>query len=735
MSFSTIREVNDVLKKADTVHEKSVSVMHTADDLERQLIISADTLLGAERDSLLKKQKIESLEGVSENIISSEFQSWGIKNLLDLEGRLSSNSSLPGIANEEYIRIRKRVHKIYESMIQSVKLRIDFDTYPTKSARLVHYLRVNGQVEQISRTVKEAEKDSYADELRIKQGIDPRKHSRFWLIFTSSGQKSLREQKVDDLKRWIISESERTNAIISQLDEIATFRVVDEKEYFSVNAATLYAQMEHADLPGTKTQPFDKKLIPKTLADNVNATPINIAGFKSVLRGWQKFGAKYILSQHKALLGDEMGLGKTVQALAAITDRANAGYTHFLVVCPSSIIINWEREVAKHTSMHTINLRGNKETRDAKLVEWAQTGGIGICNYESVWRLDKEILFSHTQFLVADEAHLVKNPGRKRSDFVTSLAEKTPYALFMTGTALENHVEDMINLIVPLYPKILKILGLEGLSKESRADNFSRYLRSKRLDHADSLVFRKAIAPVYLRRNRNEVLNELPPLTQVEEWSDFSDSQMTLYKTAVEEQGFMAMRRVAWEGPQANEIPKLVRLKELCSDASKNGEKVLIFSFFKNVLSTIYQSMPDIAIPPITGAISTIDRQARIDEFVDSTEKFVLPAQIDTLGYGLNLQTASIVVLAEPQFKPSTEAQAISRAYRMGQTKNVRVIRLLTENSVDELMMNLLQSKSKLFDAFARDSAMADSSALAKDKSEQNLVNTIIASEQRRLAI
>lgn len=128
----------------------------------------------------------------------------------------------------------------------------------------------------------------------------------------------------------------------------------------------------------------------------------------------------------------------------------------------------------------------------------------------------------------------------------------------------------------------------------------------------------------------------------------------------------------------------------ICEEANDNGHKVLIFSFFREVISTVYNHLTDRAFEPITGDVRNDKRQEIIDEFTDAKPGSVLISQIKAGGIGLNIQAANIIILWEPQWKPSTEEQAINRSYRMGQSRNVVVYRLLTEDSIDASMLKLL---------------------------------------------
>ena len=165
-----------------------------------------------------------------------------------------------------------------------------------------------------------------------------------------------------------------------------------------------------------------------------------------------------------------------------------------------------------------------------------------------------------------------------------------------------------------------------------------------------------------------------------------------------------------------NKSSKAQRLKEIIDEAASEGRKILVFSFFLDTIYKIHEFLRDKCLNPITGSVNVNRRQEIIDEFDKSPAGTVLLAQINSGGTGLNIQAASVVIICEPQFKPSIENQAISRAYRMGQSRNVLVYRLLCENTVDEKLMNVLEEKQKIFDTFADKSVAAQKSIEIDDK-------------------
>ena len=181
-----------------------------------------------------------------------------------------------------------------------------------------------------------------------------------------------------------------------------------------------------------------------------------------------------------------------------------------------------------------------------------------------------------------------------------------------------------------------------------------------------------------------------------------------IYERDLYDKSYSAIRKVSWNIEDLNDSSKANRLKDIIENAKEEGRKVIVFSFFRETITKIYDFLNGICLPPINGSISPQRRQEILDQFNDSKPGSVLISQIQAGGTGLNIQCASVVVIAEPQLKPSIENQAIARAYRMGQTSNVLVYKLLCENTVDEKLLEKLKQKQEIFDAFADKSSAAD---------------------------
>lgn len=451
--------------------------------------------------------------------------------------------------------------------------------------------------------------------------------------------------------------------------------------------------------------------LPEDLAREIQDQDYFPDGLLCTLRRYQEWGVKYILHQEKALLGDEMGLGKTVQAIATMVSLRNVGEKRFIVICPASVLENWCREIARFSRLRVTKVHGR--TCTSAFDEWKRVGGVAVTTYETAVKL---ALAQGERYglAVVDEAHYIKNPDAARSVNVRRLLTGANRIVMMTGTAIENKVDEMLTLIGYLRPEI---------AASARPLAFM----------AGAQRFRDKIAPVYYRRKREDVLTELPELIESEEWCTLNSFERNAYEHTVLERNFMAMRRVSWNVNDLDDSSKAHRLLEIVEDACGEGRKVLVFTFFLKTAEAICGLMGDRCIGFINGSVAPARRQEIVEAFESAPAGSVLVSQVQSGGTGMNIQSASVVVFCEPQLKPSIENQAISRAYRMGQTRSVLAYRLLCVNTVDERIMELLKKKQAIFDAFADKSSAAAAAAKEDVSVGRDAINSIIEEEIERI--
>jgi superfamily II DNA or RNA helicase len=632
---------------------------------------------------------------------------------------------IPGVRRKTARRIMAAAWQTRQSVVEGTRVRIDPDARTPEQTALIAALR---RYERTRFLLKGPDLSPLAGDLGRYLGPAARGSSRRRMLFTFSGRK--RQEARDALARLDATlSSKQVTAARKRLSRAESELGKAEKtqraarlwsDYLArpVTYNGLLIEVGELDLVKEAGQGF----LPAEIAEQVRVFPLDQSRLKTSLRGYQAFGAKFALVQERVILGDEMGLGKTMQSLAAMCHLAAKGATHFLVVCPASVVVNWTREIERHTLLQAHRVHGPGEKREAAQQDWAARGGVAVTTFEAL-RVMPEDLDVSVAMMVVDEAHYVKNPKALRTQVVSEWAARSRRVLFLTGTPMENRVAEFRVLVGHLRPEVAENLDI--------ADGT-----------LDGTRFREAVAPVYLRRNQEDVLSELPPRLETQEWVVLDGPTLRAYRKAVLEGNFMAMRRAAFDPGTVRRSPKLRRLVEIVSEAADGGRKVVVFSYFRDVLETVTQVLrsPREGVPhahvvgPLTGDTSPTDRQAMVDEFTNAKGPAVLVSQIQAGGVGLNIQAASVVIIAEPQLTPSIEEQAVARAHRMGQVRRVDVHRLLCEDSVDQRVLELLAEKREAFDEYARRSDMANATPHAVDTgSESELRRRIVATEQKRL--
>jgi len=582
--------------------------------------------------------------------------------------------------------------KFYESARAHVRLLPDPDNRrPSDGRLLVALAKYETLVREVSTRTEEAQ-IRYVETGEKLQALRAKTRVRDHLF--SLGSQADLARSTSQLAaefRWVNAEARN----LSDYAERLTIDFADTWKRYAGNAATFIALLESV-LParvvakGALAGPDMRGGLPAEIADAVEATQVDLRLLTANLRRYQQFGTQYIVCQKRVLLGDDMGLGKTIQVLAAMCHLATQGKKHFFVVAPNSVLINWEREVKKHTKLNPIVVHGFD--RDDELEQWQREGGVAITTYTTLGRLVDKI--TAIDLLAVDEAHSVKNPETQRTQSVVRLCGQTEHVVFMSGTALENRLSELQFLVTTVQPKV--------------SAEVASLLKQVRPVPAE---VRTQLAPVYLRRIQADVLTELPDLTETDEIIPLEPADVEAYRMS--QDNLMHKRLAATIGAGGQQSAKFDRLRELLEGYKEDGRKIAVFSFFRQVLDDVSTVVG--GCPQIHGSISAEERQLVLDRFAAKEGFGVLALQIEAGGVGINLQCAQVVILMEPQFKPSTERQAIARVRRMGQTRKVNAHRLIAKGTIDEALVLLIERKKQVFEDYAQHSAVKDASGMAID--------------------
>ena len=699
-SFS-MSDAKRLLRLQKDIDAKLRQIESVDDRLRAEITSAAEKMAGSGSMEILDTIPVEELNRDKKGIRVKMLRDSGFSTLADIvKASEYSLSSINGISPDGAKAIKQAASEIAEKAKSGTKIRLSTDDKNPLSTALISSLCKYKRAVPFIKKADEYLTNFGSSVSAAAADLRPAAGSLKWL-FASSQKRSAAESAyqalssilTDDLYREISSAARavQSSAYVSSKDAWADFSR-DSISYINLLESVV------PDMVGGGDEVYG---LPEELAESVADIELDLTGLRCTLRRYQEWGVKYAIAQRRILLGDEMGLGKTVQAIAAMVHLCNKGATHFAVVCPASVLTNWCREIEKHSDLKVIKVHGNG--KESAVRGWIAEGGVAVTTYETTSVFDIDESFRITM-LTVDEAHYIKNPGAQRTVNVKKLCDHADRLLFMTGTALENRVGEMTSLIQILNTSVFKDI-------------------SPMLSLSNAPQFRELVAPVYYRRKREDVLTELPELVESMEWCNLTPEEKKVYKDALSEQNFMAARRVSWNVDDLSQSSKAQRMLEIVSDAEEEGRKVLVFSFFLDTVAKVAALFGDRCMEPITGSVSPARRQEIIDEFDKAKPGSVLVAQIQSGGTGLNIQSASVVILCEPQIKPSIENQAISRAYRMGQSRSVLVYRLLCDDTIDERITDLLAEKQSEFDAFADESVAADDT-LELDKAAINGIMT-----------
>lgn len=679
-------------------------VVDAAEECRRQIRKNYNAEKKAAVYELLKSIPVEELNRQKQGIRVSLLKGAHIDNLYQvLSAGRQRLVNINGIGDAGADKIMKLARLYYQEAEKKARVRLDNPEGNPQQAAIVQNLYILMQLQEVTEragSVQEKCHDYVQEKLQSARQI---KGSVGWLFTGSQKKEKALEayQQLDTLmQQGYTREAAQLYSRTRQVTDGNT--ALQSKQDFERNTAPFYAKLEEVTGEGLEEKAYSGGLS-REYVQSIESLELDLSLMNSVLRQYQLFGVKYIIQNQRVLLGDEMGLGKTIQAIACMAHLKATGKTHFLVVCPVSVMVNWNREISRHSRQQALEIHGLD--RDLEYEQWKRDGGVGITTYETITRL--ELGEEQIDLLVVDEAHYVKNPQAQRTKALQQLAKAAEYALFMTGTPLENKVEEMTFLI--------------SMLKEDVAKKLSRVAA---ISTADS--FREAAGEVYLRRIREDVLTELPEKEEKQEWCAMNREEKEAYYQTLLEGNYMAVRQVSWNVEDIQKSSKAARLVEICDAARENGRKIIVFSFFLHTIEIVQKLLEGRCYGPISGGISGAKRQEILDEFEKSEPGSVLVSQIIAGGTGINVQAASVVILCEPQWKPSTEEQAISRAYRMGQKQSVMVHRLLTEDSIDERMLDILQGKTDIFNSFAQESVAGER---LQKMSEESAMKLIIRAE------
>lgn len=440
---------------------------------------------------------------------------------------------------------------------------------------------------------------------------------------------------------------------------------------------------------------------------------------------YQEQGAMHLAFGRRALLADDMGLGKTVQAIAAAALlKEMRDIQKAVIICPASLKHQWAREIRRFTSLSVTVIEGNLEER-RKL--YHDSSFFKIINYELVRYDMDELLKLRPDLIILDEAQRIKNWRAKTAMMVKSLPSR--YAFVLTGTPLENRIDELYSIFQFLDPRILGPLwhfNDRFYELEKRESGAYKVLGYKNIDQLRALI-----KPYILRRTRDEVLKDLPARTDNNFFVEMTDEQWHAYDEFKEKLAKLISKSKRQPlTPKERELllmylikmrlicnalalhdkdiepkdrektgPKLGELEEILSESiASNGHKAVVFSQWSNMLAFTEPALKRLGLGyvKLTGAVPSAKRGDLIQKFFDDPDCRVF-LSTDAGGVGLNLQAASLVINLDLPWNPAVLEQRIARAHRHGQLSSVQVINLIAKDTIEERMLDTLAAKKNVF--------------------------------------
>ena len=430
--------------------------------------------------------------------------------------------------------------------------------------------------------------------------------------------------------------------------------------------------------------------------------------------GWLWFMYKYGLN---GILADDMGLGKTLQALTVLQKAKEVdGSMPTLVICPTTVVFNWESEIQKFAPELTcLKLAGSDRKNHFKEIP---NYDVVITSYALIRRDIKHFKDINFRYIILDESQNIKNAMSQTAQAVKQL--QANHKLALSGTPIENKLEELWSVFDFLMPGFLL----------SVAEFNARYVNPimERQDKTVEKRLKLQIYPFILRRMKRDVAKDLPDKVENIAYCELTDEQKDFYLQVLDstkEELFKSIEQNGLEKSRLSIFSALLRLRQICchprlydkenvkhimssgkfeklksmlEEIISEGHRVLLFSQFVNMLDIVkgWLEREGIEYEYLTG--KTKDRQAAVEHF-NSSKIPIFLISLKAGGTGLNLTGADYVIHYDPWWNPAVEDQATDRAYRIGQTKKVFVYRLITKNTVEEKIQKLKTIKRNLVDS------------------------------------
>jgi SNF2 family DNA or RNA helicase len=439
---------------------------------------------------------------------------------------------------------------------------------------------------------------------------------------------------------------------------------------------------------------------------------------KATLRSYQREGVNWLERLRSmylnGVLADDMGLGKTLQAIVALSQHAKTSKATSLIVCPTSLLYNWKEEFHKfNPTLKTIVIDGVPSHRK-KMIELVDAYDVVITSYTLLQKDIESYRPINFSYAILDEAQHIKNRGTRNARSVKMI--QADHRLILSGTPIENSLDELWSLFDFLMPGFL-----------STYDRFmEKYIRVVGEEQQQNLEYlRKKVAPFIMRRMKSDVLDDLPPVSELVYHCQLSEVQQQLYRSYAQSARDELVKLVEKEGfdrVQIHVLATLTRLKQICchpaifakekaepGDSAKydmlldllqtlveGGHKTVIFSQYTRMLHIMREDFEQMGIKYAYLDGSSKNRLEVVNQFNEDKSISVFLVSLKAGGTGLNLVGADTVIHYDMWWNPAVESQATDRVHRMGQKNSVSAYKLITLGTIEEKIAEMQKRKKGL---------------------------------------
>ncbi len=573
--------------------------------------------------------------------------------------------------------------------------------------------------------------DCFIAELKVDGHLKGVTLDRLWDVITSKrnfieldakspiDKKGRRTRAGQRLQKTLVLDLDRLTPLVQLFDEIGLKTLDDHEQERPLWSLASVQSDTFAGLPvevhiSPKLQEIQKQILGESALQS-SPIPTSVC---AELHNYQVEGVHWLERLRRmhlsGILADDMGLGKTVQAITAITQHVEEGCGVSLVVCPTSLVYNWDQEIQRfNPKLKTLVIDGAPALRK-RLLAKASKVHIIITSY-SLLQKDIELYESIPfAYAILDEAQHIKNRGTRNAKSVKRI--QAAHRLILTGTPIENSLEELWSLFDFLMPGLL-----------STYERFvERYLRAPAGQEKPCLeLLQRKVAPFILRRMKSDVLEDLPPVSEQVYYCHLSKVQRDLYQSyaaSAREELSRLVQREGFDKIQIHVLATLTRLKQICchpaifaKEAPEEGDsakydmmlellhsliegrhKTVIFSQYTQMLKIMRDDLERLGIRFAYLDGSTKNRMDVVKSFNEDTRILVFLVSLKAGGTGLNLVSADVVIHFDLWWNPAVQEQATDRVHRIGQERPVSSFKLVTLGTIEEKVLELQRRKSGL---------------------------------------